>query len=157
MPDYLQTGISTVKDLFQFLADRSKSRDRIKNALLRELRDNLKLLEHRDKDGVNIMAMIDGLSANAIAEAYAANYKFDVLCEGPKKLPAALIKHKQHEKYVDWHVERFMYSIEGKIRDIKNLPKLYTDLSKAPVNLSVRLGNLYHQMLLLVIFISQKA
>ena len=157
MADYLQTGITTVKELFQFLADRSTSRDRIKNALLRELRDNMKLLEHRDKSGVNVMAMIDGLSASAIAEAYSANYKFDTLCEGPKKLPAAVILSKQQEKYIGWNVERFMYAIEGKIRDLKNLPKLYSNLETAPVNLSVRLNNLYNQMLLLAIFISRKA
>ena len=67
MPDYIQTGLSTFKDLFTWLSDRSKSKDITKNAILREIRDNLKMLEHRNQEGVNITALINGLSANAIA------------------------------------------------------------------------------------------
>ena len=156
MPDYIQTGLSTFKDLFTWLSDRSKSKDITKNAILREIRDNLKMLEHRNQEGVNITALIAGLSGNAIAEAYVNNYKFNALKEGPKQLTKQLIFNKRQEKYIGWDAERFVYSIEGKIKDLKNIPVLFADLSKAPVNITVRLDNLYYQLLLFAIFLHNK-
>ncbi|MBP8250584.1 MAG: hypothetical protein KAX72_10810, partial [Chitinophagales bacterium] len=60
------------------------------------------------------------------------------------------------EKYIGWDAERFVYSIEGKIKDLKNIPVLFADLSKAPVNITVRLDNLYYQLLLFAIFLHNK-
>ena len=120
MSDYLQTGIGTLKELFTFLSDRSKSKDIIKNNILRELRDNLKLLDHN------------------------------------KKLEKQFILNKSQEKYIGWNADKFIYSLEGKIKDLKNLPILYTDLTKAPVNLQVRFDNLYYQTVLFVLFIRDK-
>ena len=77
MPDYLQISVSTVKDLLQYFTDRSKSADNLRNNILREFRDNLKLLEHRNKAGVNSIALLQKLSVAAIGKAYADNYKFD--------------------------------------------------------------------------------
>ena len=156
MTDYVQTGLNTIKDLFTWLSDRSKSKDVIKNNLLREIRDNLKMLEHRDKEGVNLKALIEGLNASAIADAYVNNYKFDELSEGKKQLEQQLVFNKRLEKYIGWDAGRFIYSIEGKIKDLKNIPNLYADISKSPLNITVRLDNLYYQLLLLAIFISSK-
>ena len=156
MSDYLQTGIGTIKELFTFLSDRSKSKDINKNNILRELRDNLKLLEHRDIEGVNIMAVIDGLQINAIAEAYKQNYNFDKLLDHTKKLEKHFILNKRQEKYIGWDAGKFIYSLEGKVKDLKNLPGLYSDILKAPVNLSLRFDNLYYQTVLFVLFIRNK-
>lgn len=157
MPDYVQTGVSTVKELLQYFTERSRSADNLRNNILRELRDNLKLLEHRNKSGVNHQAILQKLSALAIGNAYAANYKFEKLCDGPKKLPSALVSHKAQQKYIGWTADQFMYNIEGRINDLHNLPNLYSDLSTAPINLTLRLDNLYHQLLLFGLFISRKA
>ncbi|MBK7038328.1 MAG: hypothetical protein KBF42_03760 [Chitinophagales bacterium] len=156
MSDYLQTGIGTIKELFTFLSDRSKSKDIIKNNILRELRDNLKLLEHRDKEGVNIKAIIDGLQLTSVGEAYKQNYNFDKLLDHNKKLEKHFILNKSQEKYIGWNADKFIYSLEGKIKDLKNLPILYTDITKAPVNLSLRFDNLYYQSVLFVLFIRDK-
>ena len=156
MSDYLQTSIGTIKELFTFLSDRSKSKDIIKNDILRELRDNFKLLEHRDKEGVNIKAIIDGLQIIAIEEAYKQNYNFDKLLDHNKKLEKHFILNKRQEKYIGWDAGKFIYSLEGKIKDLKNLPGLYTDITKAPVNLSLRFDNLYFQTVLFVLFIRNK-
>jgi 3',5'-cyclic AMP phosphodiesterase CpdA len=155
MADYLQIGVTSFKDLFEYLTDRSKTKDVIKNALLRELRDNLKLLDHRDKKGVNINAIIDGLTTSATEDAYKNNFNFNKLIAKNKKLPAELILNKRQEKYIGWDCKRFIYSIEGKIKDIKNLPRLYSDLAQAPINLNVRMDNLFYQVLLLVLFIKK--
>jgi hypothetical protein len=157
MPDYLQISVSTVKDLLQYFTDRSKSADNLRNNILREFRDNLKLLEHRNKAGVNSIALLQKLSVAAIGKAYADNYKFDKLCEGPKQLPASLIMHKAQQKYVGWTATQFIYNIEGRINDLHNLPNLYSDLQTAPINLALRLDNLYYQLLLFGLFISKKS
>ncbi len=156
MPDYVQTSISTIKDLFTFLSDRSKSKDIIKNNVLREIRDNLKLLEHRDKEGVNILALIESLAFENIADAYKQNYQFSKLLDHNKLLSKKFILNKRQEKYIGWDASKFIYSIEGKIKDLKNLPKLYNDITQAPINLSVRFDNLYYQMVLFVLFIRDK-
>ena len=157
MPDYLNTGVNTVKDVLQYFTERSRSSDRIKNDLLRELRDNIKLLEHRNREGVDQKALILKLSVHAIGQAYAGNYKFEKLCDGPKTLPAALARTKQQQKYIGWTAEQFLYNIEGKVNDLHNLPNLYPDLSKAPIHLHVRLDNLYELLVLFGIFISRKS
>lgn len=155
MADYLNLGVESIKELFTWLTERSKSKDIIKNDLLREFRDNLKLLEHRDKEQVNLNTLIEKISLSSLDAAYQKNYNFNKLIEGHPKLPEKYILNKRQEKYIGWDVKRFVYSIEGKIKDIKNLPSLYTDLKTAPINLNVRLDNLFYQLLLLVIFISK--
>lgn len=156
---YIDSGIGGFKDLFTYLTAKSKTRDIHKNAVLREIRDNIKLLEHRDKTGVNIQALIEGLSATAIEQAYTANFNFKNLADHHKSITAEMILNKRQEKYIGWNCKKIIYSIEGKIKDIKNIPKLYSDLSQAPVNLPVRLDNLFFQMVLLVVLIrsSEKA
>ena len=153
MADYLHLGVDSVKELFTWLTERSKTKDIIKNNLLREFRDNLKLLEHRDKENVNLLALIDKLSSASVEEAYKKNYNFNKLTDTDIKLPALLVLNKSQEKYVGWDVKRFIYSIEGKIKDAKNLPVLFPDLKTAPLHLPLRLDNLFYQLLLLVIFI----
>ncbi len=155
MTDYLGIGVSGFKDLFQYLTNRSKTKDVVKNNVLREIRDNMKLLEHRDKEGVNIPALINNLSNVAIEAAYSDNFNFNKLA--PKKLMTEelLLSKKRQKDYVGWDVEKFIYSIEGKIKDLKNIPNLYPDIIAAPVNLTLRFDNLFYQLVLLAIFIRQ--
>jgi hypothetical protein len=152
MADYIEFGLEGIKDLFTYLTNKSKGKDIISNDLLRELRDNIKLLEHRNSKGVNIHAIIDSLSTQSIEAAYKANFNFNKLAN-KKTLPASLILHKKQMKYVGWDAKKFIYSIEGKIKDLKNLPKLFTSISDAPVNLPVRFDNLFYQMVLFTLFI----
>ncbi|MFN0274637.1 MAG: hypothetical protein ACKVPJ_02735 [Chitinophagales bacterium] len=152
MTDYIDFGVGSIKELFTYLTNKSKGKDIIANDLLRELRDNIKLLEHRNSEGVNFAALIENLSSANIEAAYKANFNFNKLTD-KKTLTEKIILHKKQLKYVGWDAKKFIYSIEGKIKDIKNLPKLFSDLSKAPINLSVRFDNLFYQMVLLTIFI----
>lgn len=156
MADFFELGIGSFKDLFNYLTTQTKSKDVIKNNLMRELRDNIKLLEHRSSEGVNINAIIDNLSFAAVEEAYKANFNFHKLTH-KKLLPKELILNKRQEKYTGWDAQKFIYSIEGKIKDVKNLPKLFADMQKAPVNLTLRFDNLFYQMILLTIFIKKSS
>lgn len=152
MADYLGLGVESVKDIFTYLTNKSKSKDILANDVLRELRDNIKILEHRNSEGVNYAALIENLSCTNIETAYKANFNFNMLVH-KKKLPAQFILHKSQEKYIGWDAKKFIYSIEGKIKDLKTLPKLFSDLSKAPIHLAVRFNNLFYQMILFTIFI----
>lgn len=156
MADFIELGIGSFKDLFNYLTTQTKSKDVIQNNVMRELRDNIKLLEHRSVEGVNTTALIENLSFLAVEEAYKSNFNFNKLTH-KKTLPKELILNKRQEKYVGWDAKKFIYSIEGKIKDLKNLPKLFADVLKAPVNLTLRFDNLFFQMILLTIFIKQSA
>lgn len=70
MTDYIGTGISNFKELIQFLDTRAKSKDLVQNNLLREMRDNLLLLEHRNNEGVDKKELTNVLEAKAIDAAF---------------------------------------------------------------------------------------
>ncbi len=152
MLGYIELGIDREKELFQYLTVKFKSKDVIRNAMLREIRDNIKLLEHRNKEGVNLKAIIESLSHTAIENAYANNFNLNKLNE-KRLLSADFILNKRQEDYIGWDCKKFIYSIEGKIKDIKNLPRIYDDLKTAPVNLTLRLDNLFYQLVLFTLFI----
>mgnify|MGYP007078092555 FL=1 len=152
MAECLTQGVGGLKDVLKFLAERARSKDVIKNALLREMRDNLQLLSHRNNATLDVKALIAQLSARAMAEAFSANYTFKKLANN-KKVPATLILNDRQKRYVDWDAERLVVSIEGKIHDLKNMLIIYPNIFKAPVNLTARLDNLYYQLLLLSLLI----
>ena len=70
MAEWLTQGVGGLKDVLKFLAERARSKDVIKNALLREMRDNLQLLSHRNNATLDVKALIAQLSARAMAEAF---------------------------------------------------------------------------------------
>lgn len=148
MADFIAQGLGGIKDLITFLTSRSKSRDIVKNALLRELRDNLQLLQHRDNSGASMMAIVSNLSSTAIENAFSENFKFELLASGKKVVLADIVTDRQ-KRYLGWNEKRLITSIEGKIRELKRLPDIYTSSDISAINLPVRLDNLYFQLLLL--------
>ena len=76
MSELIGQGITTVKDLIVYLTSKSSSKNIVKNALLREIRDNLKLLSHRDRENLDLKQLISLLSTKAMSDAYQANFSF---------------------------------------------------------------------------------
>lgn len=152
MAEWIAQGVGGLKDILKFLAERSRSKDVLKNALLREMRDNLQLLSHRNNDTIDIKALISKLSALAIAYAFKQNYLYKKLANN-KKVTHSLILNDRQKRYIRWDAERLVVSIEGKISDLNNMLVIYPDVMKAPVNLKARLDNLYFQLLLLSLLI----
>lgn len=146
MADFVSTGVSGIKDLLQFLDRRSKTKDVVSNNLLRELRDNLLLLQHRNNAGVDQTVLVSALSTTAIEAAFAANFNFKSLTTAAT-LQQKHVINKHLQKYVGWDAKRFIYSIEGKITELKRLFTLYADMQAAPLNITLRLNNLFFQML----------
>lgn len=155
MAELIGQGVATVRELIAFLTKRSGSRDVDKNNLLRELRDNLQLLDHRQKEGVDLSRLIEQLSVAAIREAYANNYPFPKLADKRKVAKEIMVAPRQR-KYLDWGADRLVSSIEGKINELKHICLIYNDLQTAPLNLEVRLDNLYYQLHLLSSLIYSK-
>lgn len=152
MADILNTSFTGIKELVVFLTSRSKTKDVLANNFLRELRDNLLLLEHRNASGVDQRSLVNALQTQAIEKAFADNYNFNLLAS-KQKLKKEMILNPKYSKYLGWDVLRFIYSIEGKVKDLKHIYTLYPDISLAPVNITQRLNNLFYQLLQLSAFI----
>jgi hypothetical protein len=148
MADFIAHGIEGVKELISFLTSRSKSRDVVKNALLREIRDNLQLLQHRDNNGVHIKGIIENLTTSAIEQAFAENFKFELLSGSINVSEMDIVADRQ-KRYLGWNAHRLISSIEGKIRELKRLPLIYSGVDDSAINIPSRLDNLYFQLLLL--------
>ncbi|HET8963186.1 MAG TPA: hypothetical protein VFM99_04775 [Chitinophagales bacterium] len=152
MTDYIGTGISNFKELIQFLDTRAKSKDLVSNNLLREVRDNLLLLEHRNNAGVDKKELTNALEVKAIDAAFEKNFHFNQLVNN-KKLSTEHLIDSQQTKYLGWDAKRFIYSIEGKIKELKKLFAIYPDMTNAPVNITQRYNNLFNQLLQFSAFI----
>ncbi len=99
MAEWIAQGVGGLKDILKFLAERSRSKDVLKNALLREMRDNLQLLSHRNNDTIDIKALISKLSALAIADAFKQNYLYKKLANN-KKVTHSLILNDRQKRYI---------------------------------------------------------
>ncbi|MFN3940120.1 MAG: hypothetical protein ACK4IY_06005 [Chitinophagales bacterium] len=152
MADILDTGFNGLRELLVFLTNRSKSKDVLANNILRELRDNLSLLEHRNAAGVDQKALVHALQSDAIEKAFTANYNFNQLTS-KRKLSNTMLLNPANPKYLHWDMQRFIYSIEGKINDLKHIYVIYPDITLAPVNITQRLNNLFYQLLQLSAFV----
>ncbi len=152
MADLVGQGIGSLRDLLKFLTDRSRSADVLKNGLLRELRDNLQLLQHRNAAGANRQAIIQSLKTDAIDAAFKGNFKFHTLSSG-KKVGAQHIVADRQNRYTGWDEKRLITSMEGKIHELRQLGSIFPDQESAGINIPARLDNLYFQILLLSTFI----
>jgi len=152
--EFIGPGIDAIKDIVEFLTQKSRTSNINKRLILREIRDNLKLLSHASRDGVNHLGLINELSNDALTRAFEEGFKFRNLRKG--KVTTTLVtklNQKRGEKYIGWDMEQLVMSIEGKINELKRLPKIYSNMSTAPLNLTLRLSNLYLQLRLLALFI----
>jgi hypothetical protein len=136
-------------DLYRFLTDKSKNKSILLKMLLREIRDNLKRLEHRNKPGVNRRKLIDMLENESYLKAVSENFNFNKISKEiivDKKIQESM---PNAVKYSGWNVEQLLNSIDEKIVSLKDLTKLFDNPDEAPVNLTARLNNLYTLLLLL--------
>jgi hypothetical protein len=140
-------------DLYKFLSQKSKVNNITKRLIYREIRNNMRRLEHRNKKGVDIIVLINKLENISISKAIEEGFDFHKLA--PKmiinepiidKIPAA-------NRYRGWGADKIIFSIDEKLIATKDLTELYTDLYKAPINLTKRLNNLYLLYVLLAVLI----
>ena len=149
--EFFQLGYDAFKEIIRFLTKKSETRNVLKRNLFREIRDNLKLLEHFDKKGIDFSKIILNLSNAAIEQAINKDFHFNNLSKA--KLTEAYLHEERGRKYIGWDCDKLLMSIDGKISELKKLPNIYKDISDAPLNPKLRLSNLLYQLQLLSMLI----
>jgi hypothetical protein len=150
--EWLQTGISPLKDLISFLHSKSKTNDVLKKHIIIELRDNLNLFQNAFMNDSSYENLVDLLSNIAYQDAVKSNFSF-------KKLRNSLIKaenvsDERNKRYIGWTAERLADKIDEKIVELKSIKKLnggsfhniYNDIPQM-------ISNLYFRMKLMTDFI----
>jgi hypothetical protein len=150
--DWLNAGISPLKDLIAFLQKKSNTNDVQKKQLIMELRNNLNVFRNGFLNDTPYDNMIDLLSNEAIQQAVKENFSFKKLKGG--HIDARHVKDDRNKKYIGWNAERITDKIDEKIVELKNLKKMNGgSLKTVKNNISLMMSNLYFRMKLLADFI----
>ena len=142
-------------DVYKFLTLKSKSNIVYKRMILREIRDNIKRLELRNRKGVSLNVLISKLQNENIVNAMEDNFNFNRLA-GEAKLEITDQLPDRMNKYLDWDCKRLVYSIDEKITSLKDIPDMFPGEEGKGINVMARLNNLYIQCIL-VVFLIRKA
>src|SRR3954468_21952942 len=102
--EWLNTGITPLKELVAFLYKKSRTSDVRKKQLIIELRDNLNVFKNGFINQSPYDNMIDLLSRDAIQAAINQNFSFKKLKPGIIRL--AVIYDERNKKYAGWTAEK---------------------------------------------------
>jgi hypothetical protein len=140
-------------DLYKFLSQKSNVNNITKRLIYREIRNNMRRLEHRNKKGVNLNVLINRLENTSTLKAIQEGFDFRKLA--PKMVINELILDKipAANRYRGWRADKIISSIDEKLVAIKDLTEIYPDLYKAPINITKRLNNLYLLYVILAVLI----
>lgn len=140
-------------ELYSFLTKKAKVKNAIKRLLIRELRNNLKRLEHRNNKGVNRGVLIDKLQNETLLNAIEEGFNLNSLASKQKVDAKVIAVFKKAERYEGWNAEKLMLSIDEKIVSLKETIEFYDNIDQAPINLTSRLNNLYILLVLMSLLI----
>lgn len=150
--EWLNTGITPLKELLAFLYKKSKTSDVHKKQLIIELRDNLNVFKNGFFNQSPYDTMIDLLSRDAIQAAIKENFSFKKLKAGV--IPSRVIYDERNKKYAGWTAEKLVDKMDEKIVELKNIKKMNQGSVKdVKNNISLMMSNLYFRMKLLADFI----
>jgi hypothetical protein len=153
--EWLNTGITPLRDLLAFLYKKSKTNDVFKKQVLIELRDNLNVFKNGFLNHSPYDTMIDLLSRDAVQSAIKENFSFKKLRAGTIRV--SIIYDERNKKYAGWTAEKLVDKIDEKIVELKNIKKMNRDSVKdARNNISLMMSNLYFRMKLLADFIQSE-
>jgi hypothetical protein len=150
--EWLQTGITPLKDLLDFLYKKSQTNDVQKKRVIMELRNNLNVFKNGYLNDVQFDSMIDLLSNDSIQDAIKNNFAFKKL--KPGTIEPYHIYNDRNKKYTGWTAERLLDKIDEKIVELKNIKKMnHGSVNEVRNNISLMMSNLYYRMKLLADFI----
>jgi hypothetical protein len=153
--EWLNTGITPLKELLAFLYKKSKTSDVRKKQLIIELRDNLNVFKNGFINQSPYDTMIDLLSRDAIQAAISENFSFKKLKAGV--IHTSVIYDERNKKYAGWTTENLVDKIDEKIVELRNIKKMNQGSVKdVRNNISLMMSNLYFRMKLLADFIQSK-
>ncbi|HCL83241.1 MAG TPA: hypothetical protein DIC22_04660 [Chitinophagaceae bacterium] len=150
--EWLNTGITPLRDLLAFLYKKSKTNDVFKKQVLIELRDNLNVYKNGFLNHSPYDTMIDLLSRDAVQAAIKENFSFKKLRAGT--IHVSIIYDERNKKYAGWTAEKLVDKIDEKMVELKNIKKMnHNSVKEARNNISLMMSNLYFRMKLLADFI----
>jgi hypothetical protein len=150
--EWLNTGITPLRDLLAFLYKKSKTNDVFKKQVLIELRDNLNVFKNGFLNHSPYDTMIDLLSRDAVQAAIKENFSFKKLRAGT--IHVSIIYDERNKKYAGWTAEKLVDKIDEKMVELKNIKKMnHNSVKEARNNISLMMSNLYFRMKLLADFI----
>ncbi|MGB1247754.1 MAG: hypothetical protein ACPG4Z_02630 [Chitinophagales bacterium] len=147
---------STLASVYSFLTKQSNTSNIHKKMVFRELRDNLKRLENRNKKNVKLEKVIASLDNSAIKKGFEEGFDFNNLTGSKKNIVTIdIVFKKRNKRYLGWNAEKLIDSIDSKIVELKDLISYYDKLEDSNNNFPLKLSNLYYQILLLVILVNE--
>src|ERR1700681_1368645 len=150
--EWLNTGITSLKELIAFLHKKSRTNDVQKKQLIMELRNNLNVFKNGFLNEGTYDSMIDLLANEAIQSAVKKNFSFKKLKAG--SIQTGEVHDERNKKYVGWTAERLTDKIDEKIVELRNIKKMNGgSVEKVKNNISLLMSNLYFRMKLLADFI----
>jgi hypothetical protein len=153
--EWLNTGITPLKELVAFLYKKSRTSDVRKKQLIIELRDNLNVFKNGFINQSPYDTMIDLLSRDAIQTAINENFSFRKLKSG--SIHVSVIYDERNKKYAGWTAEKLVDKIDEKIVELRNIKKMNRgSVEDARNNISLMMSNLYFRMKLLADFIQSE-
>lgn len=151
MFDFINPTIAALRELIPYLSEKSKTENITKRLVLRELRDNLKVLIYAYEKKADVDKVIDRLNNAAIKEAVKTGFDFNKICKG--KITEQLITEERNKKYIGWSCEQLFDKVDEKIEELRLIKNLYPNLDESRKNMTLVIGNLYFRMKLLADFI----
>jgi len=147
--------ISAIKEVLTLIKYYSKTRIEksiLKQDLLEEMEDNLRLLKvDYLQNNADIIGIIQLLKNDALRQviisAKEKKFNYNSLQEG-KVSPSIFENLRSYEQMKDFDVERFVKNISKKIEHLKTLPVLYPNLKSNKFRPKVRLNHLIRMYVL---------
>jgi hypothetical protein len=140
-------------ELYDFLSKKARVRNTTKRLLLREIRNNLKRLEHRNMEGASKNLIIQKLENESVLAAIQVGFDFKKLAPGKKVDSSIAENFKPAKKYIGWNSDKIMLSVDEKITNLKELIEIYDSANVKNLNLTSRLNNLYSLLIMQSILI----
>lgn len=128
------------------------TKDATKQRLIREIRENIKVLSHRVRGGVSKTDIINELSNDSIIEATNEGYDFNKLRRRkPRQVTIDILGDSDNYKYIGKDSKQLIEGVDSKISDLKRLLRIYENNIEITnqVNITSRFNNLYEQLVIL--------
>ena len=138
-------------DLYQFLSQKSKASNITKRLIFRELKNNMQLLEHRNKKEVDRLKLIEKLENSSLVAAIKEGFDLSKLAS-KQRIDDPIVDHiPASKKYLGWDAEQLVLSIDEKITALKDITEIFQNTTKVPINTTQRLNNLFLLCVLLTL------
>lgn len=146
----------SLSSVYTFLSNKAKTKNVEKSFVFREIKNNLKRLENRNRKNLKLDMLILSLENEAIKKALKAGFNFNNLAKNKNIVVGEeILIEKRNRRYLAWDCEKLVFSIDEKIEVMKDSLSYFDDINQSDINFKLKLNNLYFQILLLVLLINQ--